>query len=325
MVFLPSERTLPEDYRQQFAHIDRQAIMRWLEGDHLAVERLYNDELRLVQQKEKELGHPLHKGHLFYNIGMSLVAQKKSEDAVRNMLLAYVEDALSAKTNEEDEIDRAPAGAALRDFFLMRLHILGEIKHTASRLKEEDRLKTAFDPISVVNEVASKIGFEAVNLLSQCGRIPELFTGKQVLGFPQPPEQRVFIGGNYTAAMATLREIARYVRERGYTPIIADQVYIPAERVHQYTLMLLHTCCYAIFDVSTAAGQFMEIERAPDYGIKMLVIWSAPDAQSVNNPPQWISQMICSLRNEKELKMIGYTDVSTDLRRVVTGFLPELR
>ena len=107
MVFLPSERAIPSELQQQFADTDWQAILRWQEGDYLSVERLYNKELRLVQRKENEVRHPLHKGHPLHNIGMSLVAQKRSEEAVCHILLAYVEDALSAKTHEEDEIDRA--------------------------------------------------------------------------------------------------------------------------------------------------------------------------------------------------------------------------
>jgi len=324
--FHPKERHIPKAYEAQFSEIDGEASVEWINRDYSAVEELYRKELQYIQELEKKLGHPLHKGHPLHNIGMSLIPQNKMVDAVQYFALAYIEDALSEEENNEDEIDRGAAAVNLRDFYLIRLRVLGEIKRKALQIKISSRLGSVYDPREVLVETAKQLRIDADDVASQCRRVPKVIVGKQPLGFPQPPDRRVFIGGNYRDHMPILRKMASYVAGVGYTPIIADDVYMPEESIHQYTLMLLHTCCHAIFDVTPPdAGQFMEIERAPDYGIDMLIVWAANTLETAHNPPPWISRMIKSLRNEKKFEMKGYIDLNKQLHEIIEDFLKNPR
>jgi len=327
LAFAPRERLLPEDLQEEIANtVFSEVRIGWINRDYPAVEQIYRNMLKSIQESEKKLRHPLHKGLPLYNLGMSLIAQNKMNDALLSILQAYVEDALSEEENNEDEIDRGAAANTLRDFFLIKLSILGQIKRKTVEIKAMRRLHDIYEPTEVLLEVAKNFGFDLDNVLSQCRKVPAVIPGKQPFGFPQDPDKRVFIGGNYRDHMPILRKIADYVARAGYVPIIADDAYIPEEKIHQYTLMLLHTCCYAIFDVTPPeAGQFMEIERSPDYSIRMLVVWSAKDPESAKNPPPWISTMIRSLRNEKEFDMKGYMDLDYELPKIIFGFLEKFR
>lgn len=90
--------------------------------------------------------------------------------------------------------------------------------------------------------------------------------------FEVPWAERVFIGGSYQSHIADLAEIAHEVRRFGWTPVLVWDYSIPAGFVHHHSLMLLHECRWAIFEVTAAGGQFMELERCRDYMIEPLVV-----------------------------------------------------
>jgi hypothetical protein len=79
-------------------------------------------------------------------------------------------------------------------------------------------------------------------------------------------KKRVFIGGNYRHDRDKLETIARAVKKVGFEPIIADWYdLLPNKNVHSDSLYKLHSCKYAIFEITNPAGQLMELERVRDY------------------------------------------------------------
>ena len=49
-------------------------------------------------------------------------------------------------------------------------------------------------------------------------------------------------------------------------------------RVREDTLLLLHNCGQAVFDVTSRAGQYTEIEKALDYGVECLLVCNSMDS-----------------------------------------------
>lgn len=61
---------------------------------------------------------------------------------------------------------------------------------------------------------------------------------------------------------------------------MADEVQLKNEGdIHYETMVLLHSCRLAIFELSQLSGALMEIERVPDYGARVLVLFAAPGGQ----------------------------------------------
>lgn len=122
--------------------------------------------------------------------------------------------------------------------------------------------------------------------------------GKKKFDPSHPPgkiEERVFIGGNYDI-IAPLKEIYKYVQKVGFTPIFAWYFDAPKDKINEYDLRLLHECKYAIFEVTTAAGHLMELERAAkDYGNIVLLVYNVRDSDN-RRPPNGISTMIKTLK-----------------------------
>ena len=89
---------------------------------------------------------------------------------------------------------------------------------------------------------------------------------------------RVFVGGSYhLEERSRLAEIKSEVVKAGYIPIVADEVQLEnAGDIHHETMVLLHSCRLAIFEMSRPSGALMEIERVADYGTQTLILFSAP-------------------------------------------------
>jgi len=109
------------------------------------------------------------------------------------------------------------------------------------------------------------------NLSRYCQQIPKL--GKMAIGFPQPRAERVLIGTNYDVNVGVIPIVKDGIFRKNltagtnYIPIAVLDTFVPSGTTHDVSLSLLHTCGYAIIDVSHPGGQFIEIERLRDYGI----------------------------------------------------------
>lgn len=81
-----------------------------------------------------------------------------------------------------------------------------------------------------------------------------------------PWNKRVFIGGSYRRDKDKLETIAMAVKSIEFEPLIADWYdLLPNKSVHSDSLYKLHSCKYAVFEITNPAGQLMEFERARDY------------------------------------------------------------
>lgn len=130
---------------------------------------------------------------------------------------------------------------------------------------------------------------------------------------PGQLEKRVFIGGNYDN-VAVLRQIASMVIELGYQPIFALDFVMPRDRTREYSLRLLHNCSYAIFEITLGNGHIVEIERAKDYDVDVLLVYQVVDEKS--GPPPSVTQMVLSSSFAK----FGYRTFG-ELREYVQTFL----
>jgi len=73
---------------------------------------------------------------------------------------------------------------------------------------------------------------------------------RQPIGFPQPWEKRVFVGGNYLEQKAIVDLVEEIVLRLGFVPVVMAETLIPPGKTHHHSLMMLHTCRYAVIDVS---------------------------------------------------------------------------
>ena len=146
-----------------------------------------------------------------------------------------------------------------------------------------------------------------------------------VVGFPQPKELRVFIGTNYDVNIGVIPLIKERVTlknlttGRRYVPITVLDVIVPPNATHDVSLLLLHTCGYAVVDVSHPGGQYVEIERIRDYGIvpkNVLLVRQAAKPIDTEHPPH-VSEMVSTLGYA-----IRYYYDPRELIAIIQDFLP---
>ena len=83
---------------------------------------------------------------------------------------------------------------------------------------------------------------------------------------------------------------------------------------HDASLVLLHTCAYAVFDITVPGGQLMEIERARDYRVEVLLL---REALSPSEQQPRVSEMLSTLGYK-----IEYYSDPRDLSKIIQEFLP---
>ena len=128
-----------------------------------------------------------------------------------------------------------------------------------------------------------------------------------------PFERRCFVAGNYFDCWPTLQEIKGFVGEEGFDPIYAADFEIPTSlKEHRHSLMLLHLCYKAIFEVSGSAGQLIELANCRNYEIEPLVVRST---QQGHDPT--VSKMVSSMPG---VDVLGYSTMS-ELRELSLKYL----
>lgn len=307
----PRDRyNFPIELQVQILPIEAEAWVHLRMGRYSLAESLYRKILQLLLQHQETQGRALHKGAPLHQLGLSLYFQGEYENSIKYFLLAYSEDALSAEHGQEDNIDRSPACKILRERFLIDLTFLRRIKKISAERKEN--LDSPRDPNEILREAIERASANEANLLGLCN------VSKQELSRrPMHPvlafwARKVFIGGAFTD-LARLRDIQETVIRLDYEPVLTEEFGVPDELIHHHNLMLLHTCKYAIFEVSRPAGQLLEIERTRDYRIEPLLVYSSRGEKEL---PGHLSAML----RTAGFDIRGYRD-TVELREIITQYL----
>jgi len=134
---------------------------------------------------------------------------------------------------------------------------------------------------------------------------------------------RVFVGGSYqNVERSRLDDIKSEIVKAGYEPVVADEVQLENEAdIHHETMVLLHSCRLAIFELSQLSGALMEIERVPDYGIQALVLFATPSGQEYL-PSRMLSTFID--QHTASIKLSPYLSMM-QLKQSVEDWLGEMR
>ena len=172
------------------------------------------------------------------------------------------------------------------------------------------------NPADILEAAVTEAGFDRKKLLVACRKKrPRIYLPEMLI----PWGSRVFIGGNYDSPL-NLFLISEFVRERGYFPRMASQVLMCPDlekKSHENSLLLLHSCKFAIFDITSYSGWLMELERTRDYGIEdILLVRNAME-------PQGLSKKVTDMIKSMGLKPVPFQN-REDLEKIVSDFLPKL-
>ncbi len=247
------------------------AVAFQLQNWAIAAERL-DATYRFLLEQQQRLATRFHKGWELHNGGVAYLNFQRFADGVRRIILAYVEDALSADTGEEAHADRGTAGFVLGGLGVQP-RLLDSIRSVAREMKES-RAGVPGDPEFVLARALDDLSIPGVTLDQELARRAAEDAASRpkrtIVGVTSPFERRCFVGGNYFIGGPNLEEIRRSVVSSEFDAILVDDFDIPSDRVHHDSLLLLHLCTRAIFEITVPAGQLMELERCRDYNIRPL-------------------------------------------------------
>jgi len=299
-IMKPFERyKIPLDIEEKIRKYRLEGAIELQNGNPKLAKAFFEKQYQTLIEAQKREKRTLHKGDALYNLGLAFLYMEDYNNAIKNFLLAYIEDTLSSEFDYEDNADRAPAAQMLRDVFIIDLRFLREIK-TAVRLSKSDEPEKPIQNHEKILEIVEgvlDIFLEKLTLLAK--RLPKM--EKPVVGFPQPRELRVFIGTNYDVNIGIIPLVKDGIQRKNqtdntnYTAVAVLDLNVPPDSIHDVCLTLLHTCNYAIIDVGHPGGQFVEIERIRDYGIPdKNVLLLRQSAKDPSHTPH-VSGMIATL------------------------------
>jgi hypothetical protein len=238
----------------------------------------FNEAYRLMLDGQPETGR-FHKGLPLHNMGLAKLLGGEPAGGLAYTLQAFLEDSISRAEESPDKPTELEMPAARNLVYVFGLP-LGGVAGLSQRVRElfsqsDDQQKDRLlrDPQVAAQELE-------VDDLATVGATtePEPVVACRITGqFGSIWDRRVFIGASCRGQLAEVEEIAQEVRSRGFDPVIELEFDVPEPLIHHHALMLLHECRWAVFEVTTEAGQLMELERTRDYGIRPLVVYQGTD------------------------------------------------
>jgi hypothetical protein len=231
-----------------------------LDRDPSGAKERARSQLAVIEDAERQVGHGLHKGQAFYNIGVA-EAVRNVEAARAWFLAAHIED---ARSSAPDAPPGQPAAATLGV-----VYGYGE----AELLGRADRARSDLDvsPFKFALLLTSEGTTDPLKLpFDQPGDEPALERTS--------PGDRVFVGGSYRFGWPTLVTIARGVRKAGMTPVVVQTFPDRAgEDNRAKSFRFLHMCRSAVFDGTLDGGWEQEISEIARDPIPSLVVYGADE------------------------------------------------
>jgi len=295
------DRSIPARIADKIQMLEKCGLSSLYVGQLEKAIKCYNEMLQMLLEAQIQEDRPIHKGVPYHMLGLAHLYAERIDEAFWNVLLAYIEDTLNVGHGLEQEADSAPAGRLLVQFFQIDAGHLSSIKDYVVKIKISRLWGRARDPVEVLRETSPKSAVKDdfrnwYNFAMALAKTAVL-ARKKDLGFKWI--KRVFIGGNYYGNMETLRKIADIVKAKKFIPVIVNDYRIPDEGlINHHSLMLLHTCRLAIFELSVAGGQYFEIARVNEYDIPTLGLYR-------QDSPYWKSSMLVTMSGRIAFKSYG--------------------
>ena len=179
--------------------------------------------LETVIKRQESEKRRIHKGSYFHNIGFSLVLQNRLLDALRNFLLAYIEDSINTSINQEARADTAPAARVLKRGFLLRTHIMETIKEIVISKKQNQEI--ILNPEDVLAELLENVHITEDDLFSLCTKPPHLDQAKDTLFVNLTPEAKSSLDQIVTKMTnRVLQRAATIAKKRNSKVVTGDDV-----------------------------------------------------------------------------------------------------
>lgn len=309
---------IPTDLLPEITELRLSAAQAFQRREWKQATEKFDEAYAWLRHKQDSLDVRFHKGWELHNCGIALLRIGEFESAAKKLLYAYCEDVLSTDQGNEAYADQELASKVLRDLANVE-GLMDAIKKAGLQAKEENsvpRLPDAlFDralalQLSLVAPEGSTTTSETV---ADSARKTATGRRKDINDLAKPFDRRCFVGSNYHN-VDNLPDIRDMVEEADYEAIVAQDFEMDFTNTHRRCLLLLHQCSKAIFEVSTPAGQLMELERCRDYNIKPLIV-----AQVLEGGDLQISQMIRSMAEEE----VKYYSRVSDLRPIISEYLED--
>jgi len=285
----PNPFDFPIDLSEKYRETEQRFSSLLEKGEFDEATHSWENLYKLFLNRQKTLGYRLHKGGIVHNLGIVALLTNNLELAFKNFMMGFAEDVASQIQEFGGLAEDQPGAQTLKSFFGVDEDLFNLSRKIVIAKLSEDKF---YDPRQVFKrfwktQIKKKTLKERIESLK---KTPFVVQKKYSINqMPGEWRKRVFIGGNYSGdRVKNLFEIKKSIEKNNFIPIIALEFNDDEPCVHDHSLLLLHNCKYAIFDVSKDSGYLMEVERTFDYRTKILLVYE-------EIPESRMTEMISSL------------------------------
>ncbi|MCJ7767574.1 hypothetical protein MUP79_04210 [Candidatus Bathyarchaeota archaeon] len=190
-------------------------------GNFAFAEKYYELILDLVNWYQDQQDLRIHKGAYLYQLGLSLMFQGRLDDALRAILLAYIEDVLSTPAGRENDAEGAPAASVLRTGFRVVASNLQIIKDIAAERKREGEIVKR--PETILEYLQDKAEADR-DLLSLCDPRPTTETLRSQIMRVSPEAQAALARAVERTGEELLEVATAIAKSNGRDQITEDDV-----------------------------------------------------------------------------------------------------
>lgn len=299
----PNPYDLPQDLTRLYQEVEQRFYGLLQIGRFNEARQSWEHLYRLFLERQKQLGYRFHKGGIVHNLGIVALLTNNIELAFKYFVLGFAEDVASQEQGFGGEAEGAPGARNLKTFF----GVGSELFDLVRKIVVDHVSKGKFNDPRYVFRQFLQLQLEEVQVKERVDllkKTPFVINKQYSINNKIPGDwnKRVFIGGNYSSgSVGNLFEIKKAVERNGYTPVIALEFYDQEPQIHDHSLLLLHNCKYAIFDVSVDSGYLMEVERTLDYRTVTLLVYEEKPEDRMTMMIKSLGMDLKKFSNGKEL------------------------
>lgn len=261
---LPTE--LPLNLLEEYRKIDLEFSSGLYQTDPSKAFSLWNTLYKKVLEKQPP-GKRYHKGGEVHNMGICKLILMSPLESLNYFILGYIEDVLSTKAESGAQPEDAPGAKTLENIFHLTNEQFNLIKSfVVETIGEKGLIQNPKVVLNKLDKSGAKKSMEkeARKFHPTIKRVVRPFEN-----IPGKWEERVFVGGDYVDYFYVINMLKPLISINKYIPIIPYEFEKPDEMsIREHSLLLLHNCKHAMFDISGRGGHLMEIERIFDYQTK---------------------------------------------------------
>ena len=181
----------PDVFKKTLENMELEASNALRSGDYSKAYSLYQLILLNIFEIQKYTSKRIHKGSYYYNLALSSLLLDNINSALKNYILAYIEDVITYDIEKHLDSKKLPAYKILHDVYYVKENYLNDLQSFI--LDNSDPITHILDPNNIFNNYSDISKIDESNITNICEKIPDSEDIKNIILKYVSPEANVIL------------------------------------------------------------------------------------------------------------------------------------